>query len=283
MMTSTAERQHDSQGWESRRLWSLWDMLTLNARYFLDLGAEFHDLSLLYVAAVEGKVGGRSLMAEELGGVQKHLEKVLWFCRELRLPTSYTLVSARQEYKKLPRTQEAFDILRDAVYAELRDKFFAYIPSDRLEYFDGRRIASDGVKFAFPTAYEEIRCAGQSYSFGLPTAAVFHAMRAVEIGVRTTGTALGVTFPYPIELAEWGKIVGEIEPKLEALKTGPRSAQKDADLKFYSEALSQFRHFNNGWRIRVSHARQNYAEDQAREVIDHVRSFFETLATRLKE
>jgi hypothetical protein len=58
---------------------------------------------------------------------------------------------------------------------------------------------------------------------------------------------------------------------------------KDADLHFLSEAAAQFRFFKSGWRIRVAHARATYAEPEAIEALDHVRSFFETLATRLKE
>lgn len=108
-------------------------------------------------------------------------------------------------------------------------------------------------------------------------------MRAVELGIRAVATALGVTFTYPIELAEWGKITREIEPRINKLKEGPRSAQKDTELAFYSDALSQFRHFNNGWRIRVSHARESYDESEARKIIDHVRDFFETLAAHLRE
>jgi hypothetical protein len=61
------------------------------------------------------------------------------------------------------------------------------------------------------------------------------------------------------------------------------TSTKDADLHFLSEAAAQFRFFKSGWRIRVAHARATYTEPEAIEALDHVRSFFETLATRLKE
>jgi hypothetical protein len=108
-------------------------------------------------------------------------------------------------------------------------------------------------------------------------------MRAAEVGVRAFAVDLGVTFPFLIELAEWGSIVGEIEPKIDAIKKAQRSAKRDEDLKFYSEAASQFRYFNNGWRIRVAHARERYEEDDARKILTHVIDFFETVAKRLKE
>jgi hypothetical protein len=55
-------------------------------------------------------------------------------------------------------------------------------------------------------------------------------------------------------------------------------AYKDADLLFFNEAADQFSFFKDGWRIRVAHARATYTEPQAKEAIDHVRSFSETLA-----
>jgi hypothetical protein len=255
-------------------------MLTLKARYFVDLGVVFRELGDAYFLAEEEK---RPLAAPERGDVQAHLENVYRLCTELKLSTARALVRDRLDHDTLPKTLEAWEMLRDTVYAELKDKWFAYIPSDRLDYFDTDQIVSFEVRQAFPRATAEVRNAGTCYAMGLPTACVFHAMRAVEIGVQIIGIKLGVTFDYPIELAEWGKIVGELEPKIQAFKIGARSTQKDENLRFYSQAAAQFRHFNNGWRIRASHARAVYEDAQAKTALDHVRTFFETLAERLSE
>lgn len=255
-------------------------MLTLKARYFVDMGTHFHDLLALYYG-VSGE--DRELAANELGAIQQHFEQVYQLCLELKLLTSKSLIETRLDHKTLPRSVEAFEMLRDAVYAELQDKWFAYIPVDRLEYFDTDMISSFQVRDRFPQASYEIRNAGTCYAMGLPTASVFHAMRACELGVQLLGTSLGVTFSYPIELAEWGKIIGEIEEKIQAFKGGQRSKERDENLRFYSEAAAQFRHFNNGWRVRNAHARVTYEDEQAKKVLDHVRDFFETLSERLEE
>jgi hypothetical protein len=118
------------------------------------------------------------------------------------------------------------------------------------------------------------------------TASVFHAMRAAEIGVRSLGAALKITIKSgkPIELAEWREILDGVAVAVRDIESLPNSTPtKDADLLFYSEAAAQFRFFKNGWRVRVAHARATYTEPQAKEALDHVRSFFETLATRLTE
>ena len=45
----------------------------------------------------------------------------------------------------------------------------------------------------------------------------------------------------------------------------------------YSQAATNFGHFNTAWRRHVSHARDNYDEEQARRILDHVESFMNSL------
>jgi hypothetical protein len=109
-------------------------------------------------------------------------------------------------------------------------------------------------------------------------------MRAAEIGVRSLGVALNVSFPdKPLELAEWANILDQADSKIVAMKLLSRGANKDEELKFYSQAALQFRYFKDGWRIRVAHARETYEERQAIRIFDHTLEFFEILATRLRE
>jgi hypothetical protein len=118
------------------------------------------------------------------------------------------------------------------------------------------------------------------------TACVFHSMRATEIGLKALGSAhqIKIKSGKPLELAEWREIPDGLSEAALALENLPNSIPtKDAELHFLSEAAAQFRFFKNGWRIRVAHARATYTEPEAIEAIDHVRSFFETLAIRLKE
>jgi len=256
-------------------------MLTLKARYFIDLGAEFNDMgAVYYVASLDG---GVPISETEFSGVMSHFAKVYTLCTELKLPTATELVRTRMDRPTLPKTLEAFEMLRDAVFAELKDKWFAYIPADRMDYFALHVSTPKDIRDAFPYAFEELRNAGICYAFGLATACVFHAMRAVERGLHVAGQALGIQFPHPIELAEWGSILKEIEGKVEAMRKLPRSTKNDSDIKFYNEIAAEFRHFNSGWRIRVAHARETYEDGQAKAVLDHVMSFFEILSQRFAE
>jgi HEPN domain-containing protein len=140
------------------------------------------------------------------------------------------------------------------------------------------------ITVAFPSASEELVAAGNGLTASLYTACVFHSMRAAEIGLRALGNELGVSFPdKPIELAEWANILDQAESKIVAMKALPRGTEKDEQLHFYSQAALQFRYFKDAWRVRVSHARENYEEAAAIRVFNHTMEFFETLATRLYE
>jgi hypothetical protein len=111
-------------------------------------------------------------------------------------------------------------------------------------------------------------------------------MRAAEIGLRALATALSLKIKgnKPIEMAEWREILDALNTSVQGIENRPNSdPTKDDDLLFYSEAAAQFRFFKGGWRIRVMHARAIYDENQAVDALNHVRSFFEILATRLRE
>jgi hypothetical protein len=74
-----------------------------------------------------------------------------------------------------------------------------------------------------------------------------------------------------------------VDARIKAIENTPKSRERDANLAFYSEGAAQFRFFKNGWRMKTAHGRGDFDEPQAIEVIDHVRSFFEIIARRLKE
>jgi hypothetical protein len=264
-------------------LWSLWEMLKDNAVRYIKLGARLQDSRAKYTAAQESN---RKLTDSENTRIGFDLMETSNMCVEIGLPVSADLLSMKVRQSDLPETGREMDLLCEAVFSELRSILFARIPSHIAQYYEWEGIVTDRVVNAFPRASEEIRLGGTCLAAGLYTACVFHAMRAAEIGVRSLGTDLKIKIKgdKPIELAEWREILDGIATAVRDIENLPNSTPtKDADLLFYSEAAAQFRFFKNGWRVRVAHARASYNEPQAIEAIDHVRSFFEILATRLKE
>jgi hypothetical protein len=258
------------------RLWSLWDMLMVHALEFFKLG-ETSSAIRSDIFFSKGHIHLHDFQKED---VKEAIVALADLSKKIGLTTSLTLLKARKN--NLPETRREWELLVDAVRAELESNLFLFVPEHRAKYHE--LILQSMVTTAFPTASKELVAAGNALAVGLYTAAVFHSMRAAEIGVRVLGKELGVSFPdKPLELAEWQNILDQSDSKIVAMKELSRGTEKDEKLNFYSQAAVQFRYFKDAWRVRVAHARETYEESTAIRVFNHTLEFFETLAIRLNE
>jgi hypothetical protein len=265
------------------RLWSLLEMLTKFARDFILLGERISRAKELFefVDLADHGDPDKVLTEEEIGDLKESFGKIANLCVALNLETSKELFS--EALDDLPATGREFKIYIDALYSEIKNKLFLFVPDHRRKYYIPKNFLAESTKTSFPNARAELAEAGRCFVVDRYTATVFHCMRAVEIGLRAVAKELDVKFPFPVEQAEWEPMINQIESKIAGLKDRPKDAEKDAVQKFYSEAAMQFRYFKDGWRIRVSHARESYDESQALSVIEHAAGFFAILSTRLKE
>jgi hypothetical protein len=256
-------------------------MLRISARDYVHLGQglEIAARVLMESEDVTQSPYGRVLTEEEQEHLRETLNEVLNECKKLDLRVSIDIVAAR--IKHLPTSHKELDILIEVIQSELGTQLFLFVNQQRSRYYDP--ILPSYIQAAFPNAYPEMVDAGNSLALDQFTACVFHSMRAAEIGVRALAEELNVTFPFPLELADWHNMLDQIDSKIHQMKNLPRSAEKDDGLQFYSEAATQFRYFKDAWRVRVAHTRARYDEHAAVKVFDHTFSFFQTIATRLKE
>ncbi len=255
-------------------------MLQINPSGYLDFGSSLEEIRLRQWLA-ENPHTTPDDPADIANAVKGTLETLRQLASDFDLPVTKEIL--REELASIPDTYKEMTLVIRVAKAELKSKLFLYVPFHAAKYYERDDILSDTAKTAFPSAFMELKHAGNCFALSLYTACVFHSMRAAEIGVRTLGIDLGVTFHFPIELAEWHSILDQIESKIKDKKNLSKGSVKDEDLRFYSDSASQFRYFKDAWRIRVAHARATYAEDEAGRVLDHTRDFFESLAGRLKE
>jgi len=177
--------------------------------------------------------------------------------------------------------------LSNIIASELDETTLAYIPSALADLFerDGdKALFGDDVHQHFKSARAEIRDAGNCLAAGLNTAAVFHLMRVIELGMRALAKQLRVAKArgdVPLELATWEAVIQALEAKTSG--RFPRTQKGQRDLDFYKGLLIDFRAFKDFWRNKVMHARIDYDQDTARSAFDHVRAFMRRLATRVTE
>jgi hypothetical protein len=188
--------------------------------------------------------------------------------KEVPLPSFATIYAQLRTLAE--RTRADMDAIRLAVV--FRDHA-QYFEQDALLGAEFHNMASGKINI-------EMKAAGNCLAADLNTAAVFHLMRASELGLRRLARRLGAKLNYSLEFADWGKVIATCETRLKKLEPITRGKKKAADLEFYANAISDCRAFKETWRDCVMHARRmDFSFSEAAAVHDRVRSFILRLAS----
>lgn len=188
-----------------------------------------------------------------------------------------------------PLTQEVLRSgladLRATLCAELRTRFFLFIPADEAAFFNKDNLfGSEYHPKASKEVNDEINAAGTCISLGSYTAAMFHLMRVLEFGLRALARHLKVKkvkSNIPLEHGTWEELIRAIEGKNAQLMARPRGFKRQNELDFYSGLLIEMRTFKDYWRNAVMHTRASYDKRQALDAFEHVRNFMQRLATKV--
>jgi hypothetical protein len=252
-------------------LWSLWDMLVLDAEEFIVL---LHTLLSTELMARD-KTG--PLSPEIRARLPEVAEDIRRRCEALELS-----VSARTADNMLgpadssERMHEAIRQVTNSVMLELQGRKF-YGPLSRfLPYYDQPRLFGDQVFNNLPSANDDLYEAGMCLALERPTACVMHLMRALEVGLAVLAKAVGVT-----RQNDWGAYLRGIEKELDnrAKTAGARSAAE----QFYAEAGANFDRLRRAFRNPTMHPDKSYSQERAAEILLAMKSFMTHLVTRLSE
>jgi hypothetical protein len=156
--------------------------------------------------------------------------------------------------------------------------FFAVPPTRKWMYLEPERWFGQQAVDRF-SIQREVRDASQCFALAQWTAAVFHSMRILELGLREIATTLQVPLAPRIDTENWKNIIDQIESKIREMEALPRSPVKSQTLQVYSEAAVQFRYFKDAWRNHVMHSRSSYDEQEAQSILNHVRDFMRHVAS----
>ncbi len=166
---------------------------------------------------------------------------------------------------------------------ELKGRIFLYVPEQDAKFFLTRNepfAFGKDVADRFPFSIFDANSATICLATSLSTAAAFHLMRVLEIGLRVFAERFNV----PSDRQNWQNIIEGIE---KAIRNIPNDPNRPADWKdqqeFFSGAAMQFMFFKDAWRNYVAHARDKFTEEEARIIFNSVRTFIQKLALRLHE
>jgi hypothetical protein len=288
--TSVISRANDQAVWpwqaEPYRLWSLWEMLNqLRVGYLVPaLGNLERATAFTEMILTPPPDGGAKMLRQALPQYRTHITSVLDTLQTsgVKLSPPVDLMLRRILVKLDDRDQNDFAAIaaecrqaRQAVIDDFGSHLFLSVP-DKALYEQPAPLFGDSVHAAFPDGYRDIAAAGRCIALREGTAAVFHLMRVLEHGLRLMATRFGV----PFATDSWHKVIRGIEDGINDLRNKQGLTDHDrAEITYYSDAASQFRHFKDAWRNHVSHAREHYSADEAQKVMNHVREFMLHLAS----
>jgi hypothetical protein len=160
------------------------------------------------------------------------------------------------------------------------------IESGKQRYFEpSEPLFGPNVEAGFVSVAFELDEAAKCFALSRSTAAVFHLMRIMEIGVRATARCLQI--PDPVKAADrnWGAMLRLIKADIDA-HGGASSTKKWAvpdDKEFFESTYASLDAVRVAWRNTTMHVENKYTDDEAEHIFIAVKGFMMKLASRCDE
>jgi hypothetical protein len=275
------------------KLWSLWDMLKFNATDFYNAVTSLH--SAFAVVRSHTRYGSVSFRSDELmtdDANNETLKHVQTLQKSLViLGTRLTEKSAARLIKEVTERSLTYggfsrgmEDIDQRLQDELSDTKAFVLEGKRSDYFEPKEplFGSDFEKKFLSAGVFELDEAAKCRAFGHDTAAVFHLMRLMEIGIRVTATCLGIPDPTKPNDRNWHEILKKIKGETDA-RFANKTWKPSGDKEFFDSAYVSLDAVRIAWRNPTMHIENKYTPDEADDVFVAVRLFIKKLASRMDE
>jgi hypothetical protein len=136
-------------------------------------------------------------------------------------------------------------------------------------------------KFSTEGAFE-IDEAAKCLALGRATAAVFHLMRILEVGIRSICRCLQIPDPTKPAERNWAIILRDIDAGIKA--RWPKGADRmTGDGALFASLYASLEAVRNPWRNATMHVENKYTYDEAEHIFVAVKGFMRKLASRMDE
>ncbi|MDA1099135.1 MAG: hypothetical protein O2967_09125 [Proteobacteria bacterium] len=258
-------------------------MLELNAAAFYGAASSLRALQALTHGAKKNDASAMSAKHKDavvrlLQTLQEHLKSMeagLTSLAAARLLSKFG--SSDITYNSFMRSVGELDQrLRD----ELCSKLVYVIESEKTKFvLCQEQFFGPDIRDSMPSSIYELDEAAMCIAFSRPTAAVFHLMRAMEIGMKATAQCLEITKPAKPAGRNWGSFLRKID---EAIKTRP-AWSGPGDKAFFEEVYVTLDAIRNPWRNATMHVERKYTEEEAGHIFTAVCFFMKKIASRIDE
>jgi hypothetical protein len=287
----------DFSPWQPGRLWSLWDMLELKAGAFVHTATDLARTAAFISGINNPSENQKAIFKSDT--VLDEADRKYLRSRLVDLPvhldalgadvTSLTVADADARIGLAWTTwgaiERAFEDICSTLKRELSLKTVLVLqPQDTLYFAPKNPLFGADFASKFTTAgIFELDEAAKCLSLGRPTAAVFHLMRILEIGIKALADCLGI--PDPVRPAErnWGFILKSIKENGLDKKWPKASDRLGGDGLLFEGLHASLDAIKNPWRNETMHVASKYTDDEAKHIFVAVEGFMKKLAARMDE
>ena len=272
------------------KLWSLLDMLRFSAHSFVRITGDLKSLALMFAYGHETKtLGDGAPSGETLAQMKALLGIMKKECGDLPLSRSFwvqvdDVMQLLEDDMTFIELSRRIETLSRSLYAELSSVSFFYLEPRAAEMFEAaENYFGQSVLDALPSCSYDLQCAARCCALSQPTACVFHLMRAVEVALHEWVKRLGIAakLPKPVRECTEKLILDHAEKRIAVFEQRLKKTERNArSIQYHREALARFRGIKDAWRNQVAHAKEKYTEEQAEDLLNHVRGFLQALVAK---
>jgi hypothetical protein len=272
-------------------------MYELNAKEFLDTAQNLKALEDLIHEQVK-ESGSEELWKQPIRGdgalakfIIQSFTEVMRLCDNLELPMTKSPVMRVSDQirnnKHIPTYEGIANVLRD-VNTRLSDELgtivFVSMSVHEVNYYSpkGSLFGPEFEERFRSVGVFELSEAAKCLAVGRSTAAVFHLMRLMEIGIGAVARCLSI--PDPIKPVErnWGQILKCIDEGIK--RRWPTSSDKmGGDGALFGALYASLDAVKNPWRNATMHVENKYTTDEAEHIFVAVKGFMKKVASRCDE
>jgi AcrR family transcriptional regulator/HEPN domain-containing protein len=271
------------------RVWRLSEVLFGVAAGFVALGQTMAkaDSVLNQIMTLEGEAGvnHKERISVLWKQVARHLDETVDGLRrinaDITLPSAVAQAKRMQDYlsqnQNALHLQNALAALHDRIQDELSGRMFYYVRPEAMDRYNEQNLFGEKVADSFPNAGEDIEAAGKCLALGRSTAAVFHVMRVLEMGMRSLAQRMGIDFT-----PNWEAFIEDIRKKSDAPNVLKPQPLKAID-PYIKDVLSDLASLKIAWRNPTLHFSRNYSEEEAEDIFRSAKRLMAHFAEWLNE
>jgi hypothetical protein len=212
------------------RLISLWDMIRFLIGDFQTRWTAIESMARFYEAAACSEKGADKLKPEDFQRLVPIVAHFWFICKSLELKNASQQTfqfenSITDEVCSYQTVNISLKNLVITIVMEIQERVLVFIPPDRIEHFERDDLFGKAFHDSIsPEINSEIKAAGNCLAAELNTAAMFHFLRAAELGMRRLAKRLGASVfrkknRIRLEDATWGELADATEKQTKPIGT----------------------------------------------------------------